>query len=216
MRVIRLIHRWTGLIIGLFFFISCLSGLLIVVGKIIGSYAPIFKFATRLHLTLFLNKAGHDIIGIATLLALVEIVTGYWIWGKMTASWVKSMRKKGQSGLAAVGKVIGFRFPNPISGLHNGAGLWGGLPLLIMILTGLTWSFGWYSEIVYALFDTGASGSQNNNLFHTLHALHVGSWEGLFSRLLWAAATLAGATLPVTGLMIYLRRRPHMRTGKRD
>lgn len=93
-----------------------------------------------------------------------------------------------------------------MSGLHNGAGFWSGIPLLIMILTGLTWCFGWYNDIVYALFDSADSGGWENNLFHTLHALHVGSWKGIFSRLLWFVAVLLGGSLPVTGLMIYLKK----------
>lgn len=206
MRIIRYIHRWTGLVIGLFFLISCFSGLLIVLGKIIGSYAPIFKFAKTLHTSLFLGSSGSEILGIATLLAVVEIFTGYWIWGKQTAALVRSKHKKGESGWRAIWKMIGFKFPTALSGMHNGAGFWSGLPLLIMILTALTWSFGWYSDIIYYLLDSGDSGSWDNNLFHTLHALHVGSWEGLFSRVLWFVAVLFGCSLPITGLMIYLKK----------
>lgn len=206
MRTIRYIHRWTGLVIGLFFLISCFSGLLIVFGKIIGSYAPIFKFANNLHTSLFLGSAGREILGIVTFLALVEILTGYWIWGKQTVALGRSLHKKGRSRWLALWETIGFKFPNLLSGMHNGVGFWSGIPLLIMILTALTWCFGWYSEIVYALFDSGDSGSWDNNLFHTLHALHVGSWEGLFSRVLWFVAVLLGGSLPITGLMIYLKK----------
>ena len=184
---------------------------MIVVGKIIGSYAPFFKFFNHLHTSLFLSKTGKEILGIATLLAIVEIVTGYWLWGTMTAALARSMRKKGGSAWTAVWKMIGFKYPKSVIGLHNGAGVWSGVPLLIMILTALTWSFGWYNDIMYMLFDSGASGSWGTNLFHTIHALHVGSWDGLFSRLLWAAAVLLGGSLPVTGLLIYCRNRSRSR-----
>ena len=205
-KTIRLIHRWTGLVIGLFFLISCLSGLLIVVGKIVGSYAPIFKFANSLHTSLFLGSFGREIISVATLFALVEILTGYWLWGQQALALGRSLHKRGKSRWGSLVKMTGFKFPNWMSGLHNGAGFWSGIPLLIMILTGLTWCFGWYSDIVYALFDSADSGGWENNLFHTLHALHIGSWEGIFSRLLWFVAVLLGGSLPVTGLMIYLKK----------
>ncbi|MBD5201470.1 MAG: PepSY domain-containing protein [Bacteroidales bacterium] len=205
-KAIRLIHRWTGLLIGLFFLISCLSGLLIVFGKLIGSYAPIFKLATKLHTHLFAGSFGREIIGVATLLAIPEILTGYWLWGKQTLALARSSRKRGERGYSALAKMAGFKFPNWCMGVHNGAGFWSGLPLLIMILTGLTWCFGWYGEIVYALFDSADSGGWESNLFHTLHALHVGSWKGWFSRLLWLVAVTLGASLPVSGLLIYLKK----------
>lgn len=208
-KIIRFIHRWTGLVIGLFFLISCASGLVIVFGKIIGSYAPVFKLANGLHTSLFLGSAGREIIAVATLLALVEILTGYWLWVCQGAAVARSFQKRGKSLWGAWLKMISFRFPNRTMGLHNGTGFWSGPLLLIMILTGLTWCFGWYSDIVYALFDTAESGGWDNNLFHTLHSLHVGSWEGIFSRVLWLLAVIFGSSLPITGLLIYLNRRRH-------
>ena len=211
LRTVRFIHRWAGLVIGLFFVISCLSGLLIVFGKIIGSYAPIFRFAKTLHTTLFAGAFGREIISWATLLALVEIITGYWLWGKQTLALGRSLHKKGGNRFGALIKMAGFRFPNRTMGLHNGAGFWSGIPLLIMILTGLTWGFGWYGRLVYALFDSADSGGWENNLFHTLQGLHTGSWEGIFSRVFWMIAVALGCTLPITGWMMVFRKRKKSR-----
>lgn len=200
MRTIRLIHKWTGLLIGLFFLFSCLSGLMIVIGKIIGSYAPFFKWTKEFHTTLFLGDTGEKIIAIATLLALMEIVTGYLLWIRRTVALAHSSKNHWR----AIKRNIGFTFPNLLSGTHNAGGFWCGIPVLLMILTSLTWCFGWYSDIIYALFDAPS-------LFHTLHALHTGSWEGNFSRVLWLAATALAATLPITGLLLTLRHRKRKR-----
>ena len=145
MRVIRFIHKWTGLAIGLFFMLSCLSGLIIVLGKIINSYAPFFKWAKELHISLFCGEIGERIIGIATLCALIEIITGYILWGKRTISLAHSLSKRDRSPWGSLKKNLGFTFPDPLTGLHNAGGFWSGIPLLIMILTSLTWCFGWYS-----------------------------------------------------------------------
>ena len=196
MRTIRFIHKWTGLVIGLFFLFLCLSGLLIVAGKLAGSYAPIFKWAKQFHTTLLMGETGEKIVAIATLLAIQEIITGYILWAKRTVALSRSTRNP----WSAIRKNVGFTFPNPLLGLHNAGGFWCGIPVMIMILTSLTWCFGWYSDAIYALFDSP-------NLFHTLHALHTGSWQGNYSRILWLAATALATTLPLTGLLLTLRHR---------
>ncbi|MDE6295903.1 MAG: PepSY domain-containing protein [Muribaculaceae bacterium] len=212
MRIIRLIHRWTGLVIGLFFIFSCLSGLIIVFGKIIGSYSPIFKVARQCHTDLYLGNTGEEIIAIATLLAVVEIITGYILWFQRTIKMGRGLRIKHQNPLIALKKNLNFSFPNKLSGFHSAGGFWSGIPLLLMAMTALTWCFGWYSDIVYSLFESDNTGDWNNNLYHTLHALHVGSWEDMFSRLLWLVAVAIGISLPVTGLLLYLHRH-HRRKG---
>lgn len=206
MRIVRFIHKWTGLIIGLFFLFSCLTGMTIVFGKIIGSYAPVFKWAKLAHTTLFMGRTGEKIIGVATLCAFFEILTGYVLWWSRTGALTRAFRKNNRNPLGAIKKSLGFSFPNWLSGLHCGAGFWAGIPLLIMVLTALTWSFGWYNRIVYCLFDSGAAGAWDSNLFHVIHGLHVGSWGGIGSRLLWLVSACLGATLPVTGLLLFIRR----------
>ena len=206
MRIIRFIHKWTGLIIGLFFVLSCLSGFIIVLGKIIDSYAPIFKCAKQLHTNLFCGEIGENIIGWSTLFALIEIITGYILWGKRTIAMARSHKKMCRNPWVGVKRNLSFSFPTRLTGWHNAGGFWSGLPLLIMILTSLTWCFGWYSEIVYFLFEAKDSSSWDNNLFHTLHSLHVGSWGDLFSRLLWFVAVGIGASLPITGTMLFIQR----------
>ena len=39
-----------------------------------------------------------------------------------------------------------------------------------------------------------------------IYSMHVGSWGGLLTRLLWFVAALLGATLPLTGYYLWIRR----------
>lgn len=214
MRIIRFIHRWTGLIIGLFFIFSCLSGMLIIFGKMIGSYSPVFKVARQFHTTLFAGNTGEYILSYATLGAVVEIITGYILWLRRTAGLTRSLRKKHKNPLTGLTKNLSLTFPDKLSGLHSAGGFWSGVPLLLMALTALTWCFGWYSDFVYFLFQPTTPGTRESILFHTLHALHVGSWYGILSRILWFTASAIGVSLPVTGLLLFIRRLPHKKTGK--
>lgn len=177
MKALRLTHKWIGLACGVFLFVLCASGAIVAVGNIAGTHGPLFGWCMRLHRSLLLGEAGHYIVGVATLLCVAAIVSGYVLWGAMAR----------RSGLA---RSLRWTFPSRLAGLHNGAGVWAGIPLLLMALTGMTWSFGWHD-----MFD-----------FHTLIVLHTGSWLGIASRLLWIAACVLGATLSVTGLIITLRR----------
>lgn len=204
MRTIRFIHKWTGLITGLFIFISCLSGAFIEIGKLSGSYSPLFRFMRNLHTSLFLGDTGNLILGICTMLLIVEILSGYHLWIHQTRSILRGAVKNGRGIFSGIKCSLSWKFPNILRGLHTGWGVWAGIPLLIMALTGLTWSFGWYSDIVYSLFDNPADG-WDSNLFHTLSALHTGNWCKSFSRLLWLVSAVFGFTLPITGLLLALK-----------
>lgn len=200
---LRLLHKWVGLIIGLFLFISCLTGIFILIGKLTGSYAPVFRWMKNLHRTLFLDDTGSTIIGISTLLLLVEVVTGYCLWWRIARGQMKVSKKRGISSFTGFCKSLRWTIPNKRWGFHVSGGFWCGLPLILMAVTGLTWSFGWYGSLVYGLFDTDGSG----NLFHTIAFLHTGSFWGVWSRIIWLAAATLGASLPITGILIYLKKK---------
>lgn len=187
--MIRKIHKWTGLVIGLFIFILCVSGAFIVIGRLTGSYGSFFGWMKKLHCTLFLGETGRMIVGLSTLLLVVEVITGYDLWLKFARKgFARSLR---------------WTKPTKRLGLHVAGGFWCGLPLLLMALTGLTWAFGWFSDLVYALFDPAGTG----NLFHSIIRLHTGGFWNTCSRIVWLAATILGASLPVTGLLITLKKR---------
>lgn len=53
-----------------------------------------------------------------------------------------------------------------------------------------------------------------------IYSVHVGSWGGLFTRILAFAAAMLGATLPMTGYCLWMRRKygkwKRARAGKRQ
>lgn len=85
---------------------------------------------------------GKRVVGIATLLLVVILVSGLVIWiprsrkalkNRLTLSWRHGWRR--------------FWYDS-----HVALGFYATLLLLVMALTGLTWSFGWYRTAAYALF----------------------------------------------------------------
>lgn len=199
----RFIHKWVGLVIGLFLFISCLTGAFIIVGKLAGSYAPFFGWMVKLHRSLFLGDFGSLLLGIATLLMVLEVVTGYYLWWKLARGQMSSSRKRGEGSARGFWRSLSPTKPVLRLGLHVSGGFWSGVPLLLMALTGLTWSFGWYSSLIFRVFDPAGTG----NLFHTIASLHTGRFLGIVTRIVWLLASLVGASLPITGLILSLHHR---------
>lgn len=88
------------------------------------------------------GSIGKRVVGIATLLLVVILVSGLVIWiprsrkalkNRLTISWRHGRRR--------------FWYDS-----HVALGFYATLLLLVMALTGLTWSFGWYRTAAYALF----------------------------------------------------------------
>ena len=86
------------------------------------------------------------------------------------------------------------------------------LLLLLMALTGLTWSFGWYREAAYSLFGDMAPQAARR-LFYSLH---TGSWGGMVTKILYFLAALTkilyflaallGGLLPLSGYWLWWKR----------
>ncbi|MDE6535085.1 MAG: PepSY domain-containing protein [Muribaculaceae bacterium] len=175
---------------------------MILIGKLSGSDAEFFGAMKTLHRSLFLGSTGRMIVGTATLLLIIEIITGYWLWYDVAMTLIYSARRRGAGALYGLRQSLSWTRPNLRYGLHVGPGIWAGIPLLLMAVTGLTWSFQWWNDFIYLLFDpTGEV-----NTFHTIHSLHVGSFLGKTSRIIWLIVALLGASLPLSGLAILIHR----------
>ena len=261
-----------------------------------GDRLPFFATMFRLHRWLLDSRPSGDgvfwgkvVVGTSTLLFVLVLVSGIVIW------WPRT-RKALQNSLKIAVRKGWRRF---WYGLHVAGGMYALLLLLVMALTGLTWSFGWYRTGFYALFGVeaqagGGHGSHNaksqeghqkqqgrkgkgdKNTDRTAHwqtvyeqlkqknpdarqislsdgsasvsvnrfgntrgadryqfdtrtgqltgytpyneldksgkirgwiySMHVGNWGGLLTRLLWFVAALPGATLPLTGYYLWIRR----------
>ena len=166
-------------------------------GEVKGRNARLPFFTTTLKLHRFLLGKrdvesgifwGKNIVGISTLMFVFILLTGVVLW------WPKSM--KSFRNLITIHLHSGWkRFWYD---LHTVAGMYVLVFLLIMALTGLVWSFGWYREVFYSIFGNLSRG--------TIYSIHSGSWGGMFTRILTFIAALIGATLPLTGYYLWIKR----------
>ena len=123
-------------------------------GEVIGKdeRLPFFRTVFRLHRWLMDSNPGEGkvfggkmIVGASTLAFVVILLTGLVIWWprnrKMLKNRLQIALRKGKN-----------RFWYD---LHVAGGFYAMLLLLVMALTGLTWSFEWYRNGAYALFAAG-------------------------------------------------------------
>ena len=156
---------------------------------------PFFRTMFRLHRWLMGNHPrqvegiawGKLIVGISTLLFVFVLVSGVVIW------WPRT-RKALRNSLKLPVRKGWRRF---CYGLHVAGGMYALILLLIMALTGLTWSFGWFREWFYDFFGVDK---------RWVYGVHVGSFGGMVTRVMWFVAALLGATLPLTGYYLWWKR----------
>ena len=120
-------------------------------GEIKGKYerTPFFRTMFGLHRWLLGSRPQGDgifwgklIVGISTLLFVIVLVTGVLLWWPRN---LKSLKPR-----LTVSVRHGWR--RFWYDLHVAGGMYVLLLLLVMALTGLTWSFGWYRTGFYKLF----------------------------------------------------------------
>ena len=125
-------------------------------GEVKGYYErlPFFNVMRRLHRWLMDTRPGDGgiywgkiIVGCSTLAFAVILITGLAIWWPRNCKVLKNRLKV----VVSKGWV---RFWHD---LHVAGGFYALLLLLAMALTGLTWSFEWYRDGFYSMFDTQAA-----------------------------------------------------------
>ena len=246
-------------------------------GKVIGEYerAKIFKLASSAHRRLFGKskaegafgaKTGKLIIGITSIVTLLILLSGIVVWWPSKGSW----RRK----LSISTKHGSYRFWYDF---HCVGGFLTSIILLLCVLTGLSWSFGWYRTTLYSTFDSkppkpslhktaaenfpawqsayngiksvnpdaeiriyqgevdvvaGGFGNQqayktysfdsetgkitdivpysekdrSNHIKGWIYTLHVGSWAGWISKILYLICVLIGGLLPISGYYLWIKR----------
>lgn len=257
-------------------------------GEIKGKYerAPFFQTMFKLHRWMMGSARAEDgsmgigklIVGVSTMMFVFALISGVVIW------WPRN--RKGLKNRLSIHMRKGWkRFWYD---LHVAGGIYALLFLLVMSLTGLTWSFQWYRNGFYTLFGVeppkggGHHGQQpkvqeqgptylhwqkvyeelaiqnpdfkqisvskgnasvaferwgnqraaDNYTFDVtngkitkvtkyqdapdsgkirgwIYSVHVGNWGGLFTRILTFLAALFGATLPLTGYYLWIKRKRH-------
>lgn len=181
--------------------IICLTGLLMVFEPTNAhgvQHSDFFLKAMRLHRWLYDVPAvkgamtvGKMIVAISTVCMAVTVITGIILW------WKRANRS-----LSANLKITCNRgFGTFCRTLHTNGGIYVALFLLVIALTGLTWSFGWYREIFNACF-----GIEKGS--HIIYSIHTGSYGGITTRIIWFISVLVGFTLPLSGYYLWFKRRP--------
>ena len=92
------------------------------------------------------SSVGKRIVGISTLLLVVVLVSGLVIWVPRNRKALKNRLKVSCTN----------RWRRFWHDTHVALGFYATLFLLVMALTGLTWSFGWYRTAAYGLFGGSA------------------------------------------------------------
>ena len=121
-------------------------------GEIVGdgktSVDEFFGFLMRLHRWLCLpTEIGRPIVGVATIIYVIITLTGLILWLPRTAA---AWRRKATWQTALNVRVRRGGWPL-VFDLHNALGFYTLLPALILALTGLCWSFGWYRDAAGSL-----------------------------------------------------------------
>lgn len=191
------IHRWLGIGAGVFIFIVCLTGFLMVLSSLIPFDChwafPMHRWLMDVPPEKGVMTLGKFLVGFATICMVLILITGFCLW-------LPAGRKHfGKSLSVKTGKGwIPFLLTS-----HMATGMWSLLFLLVMAITGLTWSFGWYSEGFYALL---GSDSTDETMRHIVMGLHTGGIGSTATRIIWLLAAFFGTLLPVTGYWIWLKK----------
>lgn len=201
-RLYRKIHLLLTIPFGLFIFLIAFSGASLVFEPEITSFVvdnhlaelsgkplrlPYFAFMFKLHRSLEIGKIGNIIVGWTVWGLFLLYLSGFLMWAKVA---VKQPLKS-----------FNLNFPFPLRGWHATLGVYLTFFVLIIGISGLVWNETWFHNFFYSVFDTG-----ENNLYHILYEIHVGTWGGLATRIIWIVSALGLASLPITGLMLYLKR----------
>lgn len=162
---------------------------------------PFFRKVMQLHRWLLNPPAkkgekspGKIIVGISTVAFVFTLISGMFIWwprnGKVLMNRLQVKFSKGWR-----------RF---MLDAHVSLGFWTFLLLLLMALTGLTWSFSSYREAFYTLLGSDGTDAETRRL---VMALHTGTWGGVVTQTLYFVAAFIGGTLPLTGYYLWWKRK---------
>lgn len=161
---------------------------------------PFFRKVMQLHRWLLDPPAkkgeksvGKIIVGLSTVAFVFSLISGMFIWWPRNA---KVLRNR----LSVKFRKGWRRF---LLDAHVSLGFWVFVFLLLMALTGLTWSFQSYRDVFYSLLSCCGTREEVRRL---VMSLHTGSWGGVFSQTIYFISAIIGATLPLTGYYLWWKR----------
>lgn len=115
-----------------------------IIGERSKKYSEFFNTTLSIHRSLLLNDAGKLIVGISISFFLFLLLSGLYMW------WPQSTRQL-KSGLSIKIKPQSYRF---FFDLHNTLGFYSILPLLLISITGLYFSFPWVKDTILTISST--------------------------------------------------------------
>ena len=148
-QTILAIHRWLGIIFGVLIFLICISGAILIFSPGGHPAPPFFEGVKSFHRFLFLApenthggmSVGRFLIGTSAIAMTLILLTGIYLW------WPKS--KKMLKNRLTVKTSKGFR--RFVYDCHVSLGIYAVVFLLLMSLTGPSWSFDWYKTATVAV-----------------------------------------------------------------
>lgn len=221
-RLFHQIHLWLSLPLGILFAVICLTGAILVFEnealQLLNPQVDVssmrkhdparreltgygfFRETLRLHRWLLdapakkgERSAGKEVVGYGTLAMTAVLLSGVVVW------WPRNKKVLRNRLSVSMGK--GWRRFWYDS--HVSVGFYATIPLLLMCLTGLVWSFPWWKEAFWSLLDFVPPEGRKRFLY----TLHTGSWGGTATKALYFLAALIGAALPLTGYYLWWKRR---------
>lgn len=155
------VHKWAGLIFGVFFVILCFTGAILAFRNEIANlsgYAsdhdmPFLQTVQRLHRWLFMvpenphggMSVGRFIVGTVTIISSLILISGIIIWWPKNKTMLKNR--------FSLHFNKGWR--RFVYDSHVSLGIYIVIFMLLMTLTGPSWSFNWYGNGVNEVLGTG-------------------------------------------------------------
>lgn len=212
------IHLWLSIPLGILISVICLTGAILVFekeitqimypetqvtqveGQQVRKQRPeFFRQVRALHRWLLDAPAkkgepsvGKTVVGITTVVMIVILVSGIVIWIPRNSRILKNRLQ-----ISCTKGWRRFWYDS-----HVALGFYSTLFLLIMALTGLTWSFSGYRTFMYDLF----SDLPIDNMKRFFYSLHTGTWGGLTTRILYFLTALVGGILPLSGYYLWWKK----------
>ena len=185
-------------------------------------WPEVYSTSMRLHRWLLdpTRAVGKLVVGICTVTFIVILLTGLFIWLPKKWNKMKDNLKVKMKGSKS----------RLVLDLHRVWGVYTLLMLLVLCLTGLMWSFEGYRNTVSDMItvdrvpervaisyrtnkETGEKmridfneRENKTKVMRWAYLLHTGKWGGWFGPIFTGVISLIGATLPITGYMLYIKR----------
>ncbi|HVZ97180.1 MAG TPA: PepSY-associated TM helix domain-containing protein [Chitinophagaceae bacterium] len=152
-----------------------------------------FEIDKGIHISLLLNeKYGEPIVGTATLLFVILLITGFIMW------YPKNWKKRNRDTALKIRWKAKWKRLN--YDLHNVLGFYVFIIALIIAFTGLTMSFNWFRNLVYVVASASITPPdfKTYNSDTTAHIHAVNAMDKAFekSKQIYPAATRFGIVVP--------------------